>query len=66
VKYKHDGDEWFKLGKGFRWACCDCHLIHDVEARTRDGVVEIRIIGNCRATAAMRRKHKKTVVIADA
>lgn len=64
MKYdQHDGDEWFSVGKGFRWACCSCHLVHDVEIRRRNGNTEVRILRNERATQAMRRKHKQRVII---
>lgn len=66
MKYTLDAHEWFDLKKGFRWACCDCHLVHDVEARKKkDGAVEIRIFRNERSTQNMRRKHRKQMIIVD-
>jgi len=63
MKYIVDEEEWFPLKRGFRWACCDCSLVHDVEAIGRWGSTEIRILRNDRATAAMRRKHRRKVII---
>lgn len=64
-RYEEDNGDWFLLGKGFRWACCSCHLVHDVEVRFRNGMPEMRIIRHERATAALRRKLKRRVVIVD-
>jgi len=63
--YFDDDGEWFELGKGFRHACCSCHLVHDIGARTRDGKTEIKFTRNERATSALRRKIKRKVVIVD-
>jgi len=64
MKYELDAEDWFKLKTGFRWACCDCSLIHDVEARKKkDGTVEIRILRNERATQSMRRHHRKKIIV---
>jgi len=58
--------EWFAPNmRDFRLKCCDCGLVHDLQMRTSNGEVEIRIARNERATAAARRAHKKAVVIVD-
>lgn len=65
MRYEDDQGEWFLLGKGFRLACCSCALVHDLETRHRNGKTEMRIVRNERATAGLRRKHKRKVVIVD-
>ena len=64
-KYEDDNGDWFDPQQGFRWACCSCHLVHDVELRRRSRKLQIRIIRNERATAGLRRKLKRKVVIVD-
>lgn len=58
-----DGDEFFKLGKGWRQMCCSCGLVHDHITRKIDGEVWIKVQRNEKATAAARRKLRKKVLI---
>lgn len=48
--------------KGYKMACCDCGLVHDLDFRIRrewrGNVVEFRARRNVRSTAAMRRHRK--------
>lgn len=49
-------DEWHRpIMEGYRMACCDCGLIHEVDFRIVDGHVEMRARRNERATSAKRR-----------
>jgi hypothetical protein len=41
--------------RGFKAACCDCGLVHDMEFRVIEGVIFFRARRNKRATAAKRR-----------
>ena len=65
VKYRKTQDgEWTRpIGHGYRIACCDCGLVHDIDIRIADdsgeGVVEFRATRNNRATAARRRARQK-------
>jgi hypothetical protein len=52
-----DDGEWFALARrGNRIACCDCGLVHVVDARLRDGTIELAFARNERATALTRRQ----------
>jgi hypothetical protein len=59
------------VGKGYRFACCDCGLVHDVEVavhEARDGRVRVepsdrhvirwRFRVNGRATGQVRRRNR--------
>ena len=53
-------DEWVcPIRRGYRLACCDCGLVHDVDFRLagtkQRRLIEVRMRRNNRATAAMRR-----------
>ena len=53
-----EADEWVRpIRKGYKLACCDCGLVHDVDFRIKDRRVEFRVRRNNRSTAMMRR-HK--------
>jgi hypothetical protein len=41
---------------GYRWACCDCGLVHDLEFRVAADGVWFRARRNKRSTAAKRRR----------
>ena len=52
--------EWVRpVRRGYKMACCDCGLVHDMDFRIRKewrgNVVEFRVSRNQRATSAMRR-----------
>lgn len=56
---------WVRSVRGYRLACCDCGLVHDMELRVtiagapvdmRTARVAFRVSRNPKATAAMRRK----------
>ena len=60
---QEDGEEFFKLGAGWRQMCCSCGLVHDHITKKIDGEVWIKVVPNWKSTAAARRKLKKKVVI---
>jgi hypothetical protein len=51
--------EWIQPLPGYRLACCDCGLVHDMEFRANGDAVEFRVRRNERATAARRRHAKR-------
>lgn len=54
--------EWVQpKRKGYRFACCDCGLIHRFEFRVHDGKIEFRAWRHNRATATYRRHHGITI-----
>lgn len=63
--YKHtageDGySEWIQpVRKGYKLACCDCGLVHNVDFRTQRGKIQFRVSRNERSTAAVRREKAK-------
>lgn len=51
---RHKG--WIRpVRKGFRFACCDCHLVHVMQFRVIKGRAEFLVERDNRATSAMRR-----------
>jgi hypothetical protein len=51
-----DADSWqTPKVNGYRVACCDCGLVHELDFRIRGGKVQYRVRRNNRATAAKRR-----------
>lgn len=47
---------WIRpVSRGYRIACCDCGLVHSMDSRVRDGMIEIRFARDERATGAKRR-----------
>ena len=58
ARYEEAEDsEWFALARrGNRIACCDCGLVHRVDARVRDGAIELAFARNERSTALTRRQ----------
>lgn len=67
-KYEEPEDgTWFAVHKrGHRIACCDCGLVHDYDFRVVDGQIQARARRHKRATVAMRRGMKRTVVVVPA
>lgn len=52
---KPKADEWVSpVRRGYRLACCDCGLVHDMDFRIVAGRVEFRVRRNNRSTAAIR------------
>ena len=48
--------EWIRpVRNGFRERCCDCGLVHIVDYRVTDGVLEFRVRRDQRATTKARR-----------
>jgi len=44
---------------GYKLACCDCGLVHDIDFRFEAGMVEFKVKRNNRATGAMRRSKRR-------
>jgi hypothetical protein len=62
IKHPVDQDgwtDWFipapQKNKPFKFACCECNLVHQMELRFKDGDIQIRAKRDVRATAAKRR-----------
>lgn len=53
---KPRANEWIRpVRRGYKLACCDCSLVHDMDFRVHKGHIEMRFRINARSTAAMRR-----------
>lgn len=61
MKYRRQVDgEWVQpVRRGYKLACCDCGLVHDVDFRVRRGKVQFRAFRNMRSTAGRRRAEPK-------
>ena len=55
--------EWIEpRRRGFRWGCCDCGLVHEVDFEVRaDGTLRFRVRRDGRATANARRPLRRGV-----
>lgn len=52
-------NEWvMPRRKGYKFACCDCGLVHDMDFRIVKGRIQFRARRNNRSTAVMRRHLK--------
>jgi hypothetical protein len=63
AKTKNGYTEWVRpIRKGYKFACCDCGLVHDMDFRVTDEwrgrVVEFRARRNDLSTSAMRKWRK--------
>lgn len=63
---EHGGEggwtDWIHPLPGYRFACCDCGLVHELELSAADGRKRryiFRVRRNERATAAVRREDRK-------
>lgn len=64
VEKNGDWTEWIRpKRKGYKMACCDCGLVHNLDFRVRKEwrglVVEFRASRNSRATGQIRRGMRK-------
>lgn len=51
--------DWIHLLPGYKMACCDCSLVHNLEFRIDAiGQINFRAQRNVRSTAQMRRKSR--------
>ena len=54
---KPKANDWVQpKPEGYRMACCDCCLVHEMDFRVHDGHVQFRVRRNNRSTALMRRQ----------
>lgn len=56
MKYSEPkANEWVQPVKvGYRLACCDCGLVHDMDFRVKSGRIQFRARRNNRATSGIR------------
>lgn len=47
--------------QGYKLACCDCGLVHDVDFRVYEGRAQLRMARNNRSTAQVRRHRNITL-----
>jgi hypothetical protein len=51
--------EWIEPREdGYKMACCDCGLVHNLDFRVEDGRAQFRVFRNNRSTAMVRRHMK--------
>jgi hypothetical protein len=54
--------EWVQpVRNGYKMACCDCGLVHNMDFRVKEGRAQFRVFRNNRSTALMRRHRNITV-----
>jgi hypothetical protein len=54
--------EWVQpIEEGYKVACCDCGLVHNVDFRIYEGKVQLRVFRNNRSTAMVRRHRNITI-----
>lgn len=48
-------NEWVQpIEEGYKLACCDCGLVHEMDFRVHEGRPQFRVRRNDKATSAMR------------
>lgn len=54
--YQVTAGEWIQpIRKGYKLACCDCGLVHNLDFRLRNKKIQFRAFRNNRSTALTRR-----------
>lgn len=54
--YQVTAGEWIQpIRKGYKLACCDCGLVHNLDFRLRNKKIQFRAFRNNRSTALIRR-----------
>lgn len=57
---KVEEDKWIQpIRRGYKMACCDCGLVHELDFRIYRGRVQLRARRNNRATGQLRRYRNK-------
>ena len=57
-----NSNEWVQpVRKGYKMACCDCGLVHDIDFRIRKKRIQFRVRRNNRSTGQFRRWNNITV-----
>jgi hypothetical protein len=52
--------EWIQpVPEGYKIACCDCGLVHNMDFRIYKGRIQFRVFRNNRSTAMMRRHNRR-------
>ncbi len=64
MKYQRPkAGEWIQpQRRGYKFACCDCGLVHTVDFRIHNGRIQLRAFRHERATGQMRRHMPKPTV----
>ena len=62
ARYKdvRPGDWQQPIRRGYKMACCDCGLVHNLDFRIVKGQIQFRAFRNERSTAAVRREKRKS------
>jgi hypothetical protein len=48
--------EWVQpISKGYKFNCCDCGLVHNIDFRLKAGHIQFRVWRNNRSTGQVRR-----------
>lgn len=56
-----EAGQWVQpIRRGYKMACCDCHLVHRLDFRIEGDRVQLRAFRDNRATAALRRWRKQS------
>lgn len=54
--------DWIQpIRRGYKMACCDCALVHNLDFRVKKGRAQFRVSRNNRSTAMMRR-HARLII----
>lgn len=54
--YQVTAGEWIQpIRKGYKLACCDCGLVHNIDFRIHNKKIQFRVFRNNRSTALTRR-----------
>lgn len=61
VTQNDDGwSDWIQpIRRGYKFRCCDCGLVHNMDFRMRKGRVQFRASRNNRSTGQVRRHQKE-------
>ncbi|MBK5202124.1 MAG: hypothetical protein JJE45_00180 [Prolixibacteraceae bacterium] len=57
---KTEANAWFRpIEEGYKMACCDCGLVHDIDFKVEGNRAWLRVRRNNRSTAMVRRHKNK-------
>jgi hypothetical protein len=63
---KASENEWIQPSrKGYKMACCDCGLVHELDFRLYKGRIQLRGRRNNRATAQIRRRKHMILMLGE-
>jgi hypothetical protein len=56
----NDWTEWVQpIEQGYKFCCCDCGLVHQMNFRIEDGRVQLQVKRDNRSTGQIRRHERK-------